>query len=113
MPLFFQGSAQWGVGMSKSHDIRKFAILTCRESARLLSDDLDRPLSRPERIALQLHLVLCRRCRRLARNLAVLRDLLGRMTEQCLAGRGLAPSLTPEERTRIRQKMVAAESRGI
>jgi len=112
-PFFFLASALWGDGMSKSNNIRRLGSLTCRESARLLSDGLDRPLSRAERIALRLHLALCRRCRRFARNLAILRDVLSRMTEQCLTGRGLAPSLTLEERTRIRQKLAGTESREI
>ena len=85
-------------------------ILTCRESARLLSDELDRTLSRPERMALRLHLALCRRCRRFARNMAALRDLLTGMTERCLAGQGTDAALTLEERARILQKVTGAES---
>jgi predicted anti-sigma-YlaC factor YlaD len=84
-------------------------ILTCRESARLLSDDLDRTLSRAERLALRIHLVLCRQCRRFGRNLALLRDLLDRVTEKCLSGEGSAPTLTSEERARIRKTVVCAK----
>lgn len=96
--------------MSASEYLKKAGILTCRESSRLLSEDLDRPLSRAERMALRLHLALCRRCRRFARNVLALRDLLGRMTEQCLTGESLAPTLTLDERTRIRQSLVRAQS---
>jgi hypothetical protein len=96
--------------MSASEHRKRPGILTCRESARLLSEDLDRPLSRAERMALRLHLALCRKCRRFARNALALRDLLGRMTEQCLAGQGFTPALTLEERTRIRQTLARAQS---
>ena len=85
-------------------------ILTCRESARLLSDDLDRTLSRPERLALHIHLVLCHQCRKFGRNLARLRHLLCRMSEERLSDERSAPTLTPEERARIRKTVASAKS---
>jgi len=84
--------------------------LTCRESARLLSDDLVRALSRSERVALQIHLVLCRRCRRFRNNLRVLRELMVRMTEQCLAGGGPAVALAADQRARILTTLTRAQS---
>jgi putative zinc finger protein len=84
--------------------------LTCRESARLLSDNLGRTLSRSERVALQIHLVLCRRCRRFRDNLRVFRDLMGRMTEQCLAGDGPAAALAADQRARILATLARAQS---
>lgn len=97
--------------MSLSNYNRVPGILTCQESARLLSEGLDRTLSRPERVALRLHLALCRRCRRFGHNLARLRDLLGYMTEQCLAGQDADAALTLEERARIHQKVTGTQSR--
>jgi hypothetical protein len=38
-------------------------MVTCRESARLLSERRDHPLPPGKRIALRLHLLLCRLCR--------------------------------------------------
>ncbi len=38
-------------------------MLTCKHTTRLLSEALDRPLGRRERLALRLHLVFCRGCR--------------------------------------------------
>jgi len=48
--------------------------LTCREATELLSRGLDQPLGRPERMALWLHLIICRGCSHFGRNLRVLRD---------------------------------------
>jgi hypothetical protein len=84
--------------------------LTCRESARLLSDNLGRRLSRPERVALQIHLVLCRRCRQFRDNLRLLRELLGGMAEQCVAGHELPPALGPDQRARIFETLARAQS---
>ncbi len=76
-------------------------FLSCRESARLLSEDGGRPFSRAERWALRLHLVLCRRCRRFRRALRVLRALTNRLTDHCLANGGRPSLLSAEQRARI------------
>lgn len=38
-------------------------MLTCSEATRLLSDQLDRPLSRTQLFALKLHVLMCKGCR--------------------------------------------------
>ena len=38
-------------------------MLTCKKATRLMSDSLDRPLGRGERLNLRLHLFFCRGCR--------------------------------------------------
>lgn len=47
--------------------------LSCREASRLISDALDRPLQRYERVSLHLHLLLCANCRHFRGQMAVLR----------------------------------------
>jgi Putative zinc-finger len=42
-------------------------MLSCKETTRLLSQGLDRDLAFGERVALRMHLVICRGCRN-ARN---------------------------------------------
>lgn len=49
---------------------------TCREAVRLQSDSLDRTLPFPERLGLRLHLLLCKWCRRYARQIRFLREAL-------------------------------------
>ncbi|HXH61890.1 MAG TPA: zf-HC2 domain-containing protein [Fimbriimonadaceae bacterium] len=48
--------------------------LTCDESARLLSDSMDRDLTRTERTALRLHNLTCKSCKRFVRQLQFLRE---------------------------------------
>jgi hypothetical protein len=68
--------------------LRQFASTlspSCQEVARLQSLALDRPLNRGERVGLQIHLILCRWCRRYGRQLAHLHALAqehqGQLTE--------------------------------
>jgi predicted anti-sigma-YlaC factor YlaD len=96
--------------MSVFHNIRMILSLSCDESSRLLSDDLDRTLSRAERMAVRLHLVFCHRCRKFGRNLHFFRNLLRRMTEQCLSGEEFIPRLSPDERVRILEAVTRAQS---
>jgi Putative zinc-finger len=96
--------------MSFLHDIKMILSLSCDESSRLVSDDLERPLSRAERLALRLHLMVCNRCRKFRRNLRLLRTLLRRRAEQCLADTDLPPVLAPDERARILKTLTGAQS---
>lgn len=54
-------------------------MLSCRESSRLLSDRLDRPLRLGERLALRLHLALCRACSRADKQLQFLRKAMSEL----------------------------------
>lgn len=83
-------------------------MLSCRETAELVSQGLDRPLGWGERLGLRLHLLLCAGCRRFERQIARLRAALRGI------GRGEdapGPSLPAEARNRIRQRL-AARDRG-
>lgn len=46
---------------------------SCEESTRLMSEAMERPLSRAERLALRWHLLMCGACRRFERQLDWLR----------------------------------------
>ncbi len=56
--------------------------LTCRESARLLSTRMDRPLSGKERIALGWHLMICLACRRFDKQMDILRRAMEKWRER-------------------------------
>ena len=51
-------------------------MLTCQEASRLLSDRLDRPLRPRERLALRMHLALCRGCSRANEQFRLIRRAL-------------------------------------
>jgi hypothetical protein len=53
-------------------------MLTCRQATRLISDGLDRPLSRAERWRLGVHLLLCAPCLRFRRAVRWLHGALPR-----------------------------------
>jgi hypothetical protein len=63
-------------------DIRLIVTASCQTASRLASESLDRRLSFSERWALRLHTLICRSCRRFARQLHVLRGAVGRMPDQ-------------------------------
>lgn len=56
-------------------------MMACKQATHLLSQQLDRTLSRRETLALRLHLVMCSGCTNFRNNLAFLR-----MACQCVAG---------------------------
>ena len=51
-------------------------MLNCRDASRLTSEDLDHPLSWSKRLALKLHLSMCRYCKRYARQLSFLHQII-------------------------------------
>ena len=48
-------------------------MLSCKQSAELMSQGMDRSLSRHERIMLRLHLLMCTGCRNARRQLEFIR----------------------------------------
>lgn len=60
-------------------------MLTCKQASQLLSQSLDRRLTRGERFSLRFHLLICRFCQRFWQQLSGLRNAIRQqvnMTEQ-------------------------------
>ncbi|MEK8023299.1 MAG: zf-HC2 domain-containing protein [Candidatus Hydrogenedentota bacterium] len=56
-------------------------IFSCRESTRLMSIAMERPLTFAEKFALSAHLITCSFCRRCRKEFAFLRSLLNRCAD--------------------------------
>lgn len=56
-------------------------MLSCKETSRLLSESLDRPLPLRTRITLRWHLSMCRLCTRYYRQLRFLRRVMGTLPD--------------------------------
>ena len=78
-------------------------ILPCSEVMHLLADDSEQRLSGRQRIALRVHLVVCKFCARYKHQLTRLRLALRRHP----AGAEVpdSPGLSPEARDRIRRSL--------
>lgn len=57
-------------------------LLSCKEASQLASQGLDRRLGFAERVALRLHLAMCRGCRNVADEMAFLRKAVTRLAER-------------------------------
>lgn len=55
--------------------------LSCREASRLISESMDRELSRREKWALCFHTILCTACRRFAQHVALIRQVIAIMPD--------------------------------
>jgi len=51
-------------------------VMTCAEAARMMSDGMNRPMGRRERLSLQFHLFMCGGCRVYRKQLALIRRWL-------------------------------------
>ncbi|MCH8979037.1 MAG: zf-HC2 domain-containing protein [Armatimonadetes bacterium] len=81
--------------------------LTCDESSRLLSDAMDRDLTRVERTALRMHNLTCKSCKRFIDQLEFLR--------RAASGAVLREdrkALSPEARDRLRVSLRQASGEG-
>lgn len=78
----------------------KILTLACEEAAFLASEELDRPLTASETVAVRVHHVICPGCRRYRRQVRFLRDALHRL-ENAECGAGGGPTLPPEAREEI------------
>ena len=48
-------------------------MLSCKNASQIISQSLDRPLTIRERFALQLHLLICKYCKRFSQQLQTIR----------------------------------------
>ncbi len=83
--------------------------LSCREASRLISESLDRDLTRRERWSLRLHTLLCTACQRFARQAKMIREAIANvpdaLREQWSEG---AAKLSAERRAQIKRLLSEA-----
>ncbi len=80
--------------------VKLILTLSCKESSRLVSESLDMDLPRGERLAVRLHALCCRSCRRYRKQLVFLGQAVSRIADTLTAPSARA-SLSPEVRDRI------------
>lgn len=56
--------------------------LRCKDAHQLLSEKIDRPLARGEKLALSLHLAMCRSCQNFSGQMDLLHQAMRRWPEQ-------------------------------
>ena len=54
-------------------------MLSCKQASQIISQSLDRPLTMRERFALNLHLLICKYCKRFSQQLQTLRVAMNTM----------------------------------
>lgn len=77
-------------------------IVTCKETSLLASRALDERLPFADRLAMRMHLAICKNCARFSQQLQEMRRLFRVETG---ADEAVAPGLTPEARRRIETEM--------
>lgn len=81
-------------------------MLSCKEITHLVSESLDRPLPFRQRLAIRLHVLLCKLCNRYRRHLLFIRDTVRRHPERLeYPDSPCPPPLSPEARERIKQSL--------
>jgi hypothetical protein len=84
-------------------EMRMILSLSCEEASHLTSDALDRELSRSERWALRLHVLICSGCRRLKQQLDVMRAVLSKSPDSLHRSMsGQLPELSTERKEHIK-----------
>lgn len=54
-------------------------MITCKQASQIISQSLDKPLSRSEHIKLKFHLFICKACTRFNQQLRMLSDAVKRI----------------------------------
>ena len=86
-------------------------MLSCQETAKLLSDAMDRSLPLHVRIRLRLHLSACSLCRSYKKQLRLLRDLFRRTPAEMMnLIRSSEFSLSAEAKKRIKRAIDSSRS---
>jgi hypothetical protein len=81
-------------------------MLSCKEAAAMVSESLDRKLPLGQRIALRMHLLFCRFCRRFSRQVLFLRGTADRVRgEKEGEEPPVSDSLSAEAKEKIEQAL--------
>ena len=91
-------------------------FVTCKEAARLLSEERDHPLPWGRKVILRIHLIYCVHCRACCRKLALLSRIAARAGETVLSRLPLGAgdrdvTLSGEARQRIQRALERANPR--
>jgi hypothetical protein len=78
-------------------------MLNCHDIAKLISRSLDERLSWKQRLAIRVHLLYCKFCRRFAKQTEILRLTTAQYADRLAAT--FEDRLTPEQRAHIRQNL--------
>ena len=81
--------------------IWKILTLRCAEASEIASRELDEPLGRTSRLALAVHVFLCRHCRRFRRQVAIIRRIMQRIRQQSSVASTPRQQLSDATRNRI------------
>ena len=76
-------------------------MTTCKETTELASRAMDEPLSFGDRVAMRLHLAICKNCARFNQQLQEMRRLFRKET----GADDDVPGLTPDARQRIETEL--------
>jgi hypothetical protein len=96
--------------MSWSKDLMQILTIRCEDASILTSTELDEPLSRAEKLAVQGHILVCRSCRRLRRQLHFLHAAIRRRNVDAEISGSDQDALSPEARLRIEKVIMLASS---
>lgn len=56
--------------------------MNCKQASHLISDAMDRPLTRSEQVRLSFHLLMCRSCRHFRQQMQQLRQSIRRARDE-------------------------------
>lgn len=83
--------------------------LSCREASRLISESLDRDLTRRERWSLRLHTLMCTACQRFERQTKLIRDAIACLPDALREKwSDSAAKLSAERRAQIKRLIIEA-----
>ena len=83
--------------------------LSCREASRLISESLDRELTRRERWSLRIHTLLCTACQRFAQQTKMIREAIANMPDTLREKwSDSTAKLSAERRTQIKRLLAEA-----
>jgi hypothetical protein len=79
-------------------------MLSCKETAWLISESMDRDLPLMQRLGVRAHLLMCKHCTRYRRQLLFIRDAIQHYLDEIENEESLPPvSLSPEALERINE----------
>ena len=91
--------------MSLIKKIQMILSLNCRDASILLTQASDHELNTAEKIALRMHVLICRHCRMFKKQLSILNKLFSRFSSTDFCDSQCMGCLSDEKKEEIKEKL--------
>ncbi len=90
--------------------MKMIPMISCKKASHLISEGMDRPLTLGESFSLKIHLMMCKACTQVLKQLRGIRILMRAYRKYLFSKKTKSSSLSPKTKDRIKQAIASSDA---